>query len=89
MTKHIVERFCDGGAADVEGGPDITDDACEPVADSTLGGCGADTIDKTTQKLKYPRVAPPEVEDRVGETVREDTPGYIAKPPKIVPSWNG
>ena len=38
MTKHIVERFCDGGAADAEGGPDITDDACEPVADSTHGG---------------------------------------------------
>ncbi len=156
MKKHVDERFGDGGAADAEGDPEITDNACEKVADSTHGGAadaegapeitdnacepvadstrsggvvqarlrqdesmetagvpdddvegaqenidnacepvadstrGADAADKTTRKLKYPRVAPPEVEDEVGQAVREDTPGYIAKAfPKLLPHGTG
>ena len=61
MKKQVTEVFGDVGAADMDGAEGATDDAGEPVADSTRGGGGADTADKTTQKLKYPRVAPPEV----------------------------
>ena len=40
--------------------------------------------------MKYPRVAPPEVEDQVGQAVRENTPGYIAKAfPKLFPHGTG
>ena len=42
------------------------------------------------RKLKYPRVAPPEVEDVMGQAVQEDTPGYIAKAfPKLFPFGTG
>ena len=54
MTKQVAEAFGDGGAADAEGAPQSTDNTCEPVADSTRGGGGADAADKTTQKLKHP-----------------------------------
>ena len=41
-------------------------------------------------RCKYPRVAPPEVEDDVGQAVREDTPGYIAMAfPKLFPHGTG
>ena len=57
MHEQVAEVFGDSAVADTEGAQGATDDAGEPVAYSTLGGCGADTIDKTTQKLKYPRGA--------------------------------
>jgi hypothetical protein len=41
-------------------------------------------------KVKYPRVAPPEVEDEVGQAVREDSPGHIARAfPKLFPYGAG
>ena len=41
-------------------------------------------------KVKYPRVSPPEVEDEIGQAVREDSPGYIAQAfPKLFPFGTG
>ena len=46
--------------------------------------------DNQAQKLKYPRVSPPEVEDAMGQAVQEDEPGYIAKAfPKLFPFGTG
>ena len=45
------------------------DDKTVPVSDSVS------TPVEPAGKSKYPRVLPPEVEDAVGEAVREDTPG--------------
>ena len=61
-------------------------DAAMPVSDSNAGG----KAEPSAAKCKYPRVMPPEVEDEVGEAVREDTPGYIAKAfPKLFPHGTG
>ena len=64
----------------------------KPIAGDTtdvLGSVRART-DKDpavhSRQVKYPRVDPPEVEDQLGQAVREDTPGYIVKAfPKLFP----
>jgi len=67
------------------------------MADPTSGGGDASVapdaplLDSATgRKLKYPRVDPPEVEDRPGLAIREDTPGYICQAfPKCFPHGTG
>lgn len=58
-------------------------------ATSVIGDAPLST-DRQTQKLKYPRVSPPEVEDAKNQAVQEDEPGYIAKAfPKLFPFGTG
>jgi hypothetical protein len=42
------------------------------------------------KKFKFPRVDPPEVEDQIGQSIQENTPGYIAQAfPKLFPHGVG
>ena len=61
------EQQDDGMASTTQGEPGVS----LPVSDSGNGVISG----HAGQKLKYPRVLPPEVEDQVGQAVREDTPG--------------
>ena len=84
-SAHPVRTFqaLDGETADQPG----EDSQAERVSASGSIPSGADN---QAQKLKYPRVAPPEVEDAMGQAVREDSPGYIAQAfPKLFPFGTG
>ena len=66
----------------------------DEAADDTerVSGSGSTPLrsDNQAPKLKYPRVSPPEVEDEMGQAVREDSPGYIAQAfPKLFPFGTG
>ena len=82
MADEIAKTFADPDEAQ-----DETADDTErvPASGSTPSGG-----DNQAQKLKYPRVSPPEVEDAMGQAVREDKPGYIAQAfPKLFPFGTG
>ena len=74
-----------GSANDLPQGDDVHVEACIEALDDSAGALGS-ANDPPRGEDQLPRVDPPEVEDRPGQTVREDTPGYIAKTvPNIFP----
>ena len=68
-----------------------------PVSDSALpleapvtASASQQEAARPERKTKYPRVAPPEIDDLPGQAIREDTPGYIAQAiPKLFPYGTG
>jgi hypothetical protein len=87
IAKDVAEVF--GQSLTAEGADNVHEsnaDTGAPVSDGNVGG----SAEHTTQNFEYPRVAPPEVQDEVGQAVREDTPGYIAMAfPKLFPHDTG
>ena len=62
---------------------DANDDANEAEVEDVSG-------QRKASKFKYPRVDPPEVEDKPSDAIREDTPGYIPSAfPKLFPHGTG
>jgi hypothetical protein len=86
LNKLVQDRFGTLVGDDLDGAENLNDPA------SPTGEGDIDTTHQDSQALpatkssKFPRVDPPEVEDQVGQVIREDTPGYIAQAfPKLFP----
>ena len=72
MAEDVTQAFGQSlTAAEADNAQERNADIGAPVSDSNV----ASNAERATQKFKYPRVAPPEVQDEVGHAVREDTLG--------------